>query len=128
MYTHGTHITVAHAMGSTIGINTMILLASCLFLIDKITKIEYTSGEIKTIKYGYTFLNIFLLIFWISLIIAGAIKGQDVVNNTISFKEIMTKINPILIVFSISGIGVFLSILAITIYPIKKSLIFLFNK
>ncbi|MCX6297438.1 MAG: cbb3-type cytochrome c oxidase subunit I [Bacteroidetes bacterium] len=128
MYTHGTHITVAHAMGSTIGINTMILLASCLFLIDKITKIEYTSSEIKTIKYGYTFLNIFLLIFWVSLIIAGTIKGQDVINNQLSFQEIMTKINPILIVFSISGIGVFLSILAITIYPIKKSLIFLFNK
>src|SRR5688572_22392200 len=31
-YTHGTHITVAHAMGATIGINTM-LLFSCIFYI-----------------------------------------------------------------------------------------------
>ena len=29
IYTHGTHVTVAHAMGTTIGINSMILLAAC---------------------------------------------------------------------------------------------------
>jgi len=34
-YTHGTHITVAHAMGATIGINTMLLLASVFYIIKK---------------------------------------------------------------------------------------------
>lgn len=29
LYTHGTHVTVAHAMGTTIGINSMILFAAC---------------------------------------------------------------------------------------------------
>ena len=32
-YTHGTHITVAHAMGTTIGINSMILLASLGYML-----------------------------------------------------------------------------------------------
>lgn len=31
LYTHGTHITVAHAMGTTIGINVMIILASAFY-------------------------------------------------------------------------------------------------
>ena len=31
-FTHGTHITVAHSMGTTIGINTSILLSSMMFL------------------------------------------------------------------------------------------------
>jgi len=32
-FTHGTHITVAHAMGTTIGINTFILFASVFYLL-----------------------------------------------------------------------------------------------
>ncbi len=35
-FTHGTHITVAHSMGTTIGINTTILLASVLFIVNQI--------------------------------------------------------------------------------------------
>ena len=34
-YTHGTHITVAHAMGATIGINTMLLFASVYYIIQQ---------------------------------------------------------------------------------------------
>jgi nitric oxide reductase subunit B len=35
LYTHGTHVTVAHAMGTTIGINSMILMGACsTFLAD----------------------------------------------------------------------------------------------
>ena len=33
LYTHGTHITVAHAMGTTIGINTMIVLGASFYFI-----------------------------------------------------------------------------------------------
>ena len=38
-YTHGTHITVAHAMGSTIGINTLLLLASITLIVDDVRRI-----------------------------------------------------------------------------------------
>src|SRR5690606_33097146 len=34
-FTHGTHITVAHRMGTTIGINTTILLASLSFIAQR---------------------------------------------------------------------------------------------
>jgi nitric oxide reductase subunit B len=33
LFTHGTHITVAHAMGTTIGINTMIIIAAAFYFI-----------------------------------------------------------------------------------------------
>lgn len=35
LFTHGTHVIVAHTMGATIGINTMILLASVFFVIEQ---------------------------------------------------------------------------------------------
>ncbi|HSY75912.1 MAG TPA: cbb3-type cytochrome c oxidase subunit I, partial [Bacteroidia bacterium] len=50
IFTHGTHITVAHAMGTTIGINTMILMASVVFMIMDITKCQFTKGEMRSIK------------------------------------------------------------------------------
>ena len=35
LFTHGTHITVAHSMGTTIGINTLILLSSVTFILEQ---------------------------------------------------------------------------------------------
>ncbi|MBK7181637.1 MAG: cbb3-type cytochrome c oxidase subunit I [Bacteroidetes bacterium] len=128
VYTHGTHITVAHAMGSTIGINTMILLASCLFLIDNYIQSKYSKIELKLIKIGYYAFNISLLIFWSSLIIAGIIKGVGIVKNGKGFQEVMNDIQPVMSVFSISGILLFLSLLMILLPPLKKSIRFLFNK
>ena len=45
LFTHGTHITVAHAMGSTIGINTMILLASIFYVIREELVLEVNSSS-----------------------------------------------------------------------------------
>ena len=45
VYTHGTHIVVAHTMGSTIGINTMILLASVLFITGDVAKHQFTDRQ-----------------------------------------------------------------------------------
>lgn len=71
-YTHGTHITVAHAMGATIGINTLILLASAYFLVITIYQKSVTS---KLFNIGYWLTNISLLVFWISLLGAGIVKS-----------------------------------------------------
>lgn len=71
-YTHGTHITVAHAMGATIGINTLILLASAYFLAITIYQKSVTSKLFNT---GYWLTNISLLVFWISLLGAGIVKS-----------------------------------------------------
>ena len=68
LYTHGTHITVAHAMGTTIGINTMIILAGVFYFI------EPTFNSAKWRIYGsvtFWIVQVTLLLFLISLIGMG---------------------------------------------------------
>ncbi len=68
LYTHGTHITVAHAMGTTIGINTMIILAACFYFIKPlfISKrvLKFNSLIFWVVQYT-------LLLFLISLVAMG---------------------------------------------------------
>ncbi|MBI4930356.1 MAG: cbb3-type cytochrome c oxidase subunit I [Bacteroidetes bacterium] len=120
IYTHGTHVTVAHSMGSSIGINTMILLASAFFLITDVTKNEFTISQKKRISIGFWMFNIFFTIFWIALISAGIEKGILIIDDKLSFQEIMMKINPILIVFAFSGIGILIGLYLI-IVPLLNS-------
>ncbi|MDO8366232.1 MAG: cbb3-type cytochrome c oxidase subunit I [Saprospiraceae bacterium] len=73
LYTHGTHVTVAHAMGTTIGINTMILLAACFeFLIGKNNVLNASN---KWLNGCFWVIQAALFIFWLSLNIAGVKKG-----------------------------------------------------
>lgn len=113
MYTHGTHITVAHAMGTTIGINSMILLGAMGYLLG----IDDTYGRIKRfVQYGFYISQISLIIFWISLIVAGILKGyRSRVLNIDSFQEIMSPVIGALKIFSISGIGVLAGMALISI-------------
>jgi nitric oxide reductase subunit B len=100
-FTHGTHITVAHAMGATIGINTTILLAAgfyILYLEKKLHSFPLTTSLKRTL----TVFNISLLIFWISLIGSGVVKATGAAGN-LSFYEIMQKLRPWFHVFSLSG-------------------------
>jgi len=71
VYTHGTHITVAHAMGTTIGINTSILLATILFVYEDF----FNKYDKKVLKVGFYLFQIGLLVFWFALIFAGIYKG-----------------------------------------------------
>lgn len=127
IYTHGTHITVAHAMGSTIGINTMILLASVFYIIQyeqyKEVKIE------KSVKIGLGILNISLMIFWIALIFAGINKGILQVSNNVmvSFNQIMSSISVYLQVVALSGILLFVGFLLVTIPAIRIIFLKLFS-
>jgi nitric oxide reductase subunit B len=102
-YTHGTHITVAHAMGTTIGINTMILLGSLGYIIG----IEHQSTRTKkTIEKGFWIVQSSLCIFWFCLIAAGAIKGYMTTGLvSTDFQAIMDRVNPFLFVSSIAGLG-----------------------
>lgn len=74
VYTHGTHITVAHTMGATIGINSFLLLAIA-FDILKDTCRNFKPYK-KRFNTGYWIANGSLLLFWISLICAGVIKAK----------------------------------------------------
>lgn len=119
IFTHGTHITVAHAMGSTIGINTMILTASCLFLIQEITAKTFNRFQWKSISIGFWVLNSLLLLFWLSFLAAGFVKGKLVVENQLAFQEIMLRVQPWLSVAAICGTAMLVAFLMIFLPPLK---------
>lgn len=118
-YTHGTHVTVAHAMGTTIGINSMILLASFSYLL----KIDEADSNVKKIiRLWFWASQISLFVFWLCLIIAGIIKGYRSNNLHIStYTELMEPVLPLLKIFSYAGVGVFLGIGAISIMLVGRS-------
>ncbi|MCE9538504.1 MAG: cbb3-type cytochrome c oxidase subunit I, partial [Bacteroidetes bacterium] len=118
VYTHGTHITVAHAMGSAIGINTMILLSSVLFIINDVTKFTFSKIQKNIIRAGFWLTNISLLAFLTFLTIAGAEKGILVIENKLSFYAIMQKISPYLVSFAWSGLGIFIGLIMTTLPPL----------
>jgi nitric oxide reductase subunit B len=101
LFTHGTHITVAHAMGSTIGINSMILLASIFFVIREELPAEQHAKYSVQIQSGFWIANISLAVFFAALILAGIGKG---LSTAASFQEMMFSIRPFLMVFTMSGV------------------------
>ncbi len=122
-FTHGSHITVAHSMGTTIGINTTILLASVIFLLSRIIKKEILQNSSKTIFAGMILFNISLVVFLTSLIIAGIIKGQWMYSEDANIYSIlMEKIMPYLYIFMISGFGLFVS-LTLIVTPLLRLLL-----
>ena len=101
LITHGTHITVAHAMGSTIGINTMILLASIFYVIREQLPQDVHADCTPQIKFGFWTANISLAVFFTALVMAGVGKG---LYDGASFQEMMLSIRPFLVVFTLSGV------------------------
>lgn len=119
VYTHGTHITVAHTMGATIGINSFLLLAIA-FDILKDTCVPI-SKSLKWLNRGFYMANISLFVFWISLIIAGILKAKWQMSEVkIPFSTMMHQIRPYFILFFISGITMFTGFYLI-LYPLLKN-------
>ena len=102
LFTHGTHITVAHAMGSTIGINTMILLASIFFIVREEVPREVHAGCSRQVTAGFWTANVSLAVFFASLVLAGLGRGTY---DGQSFQEMMQLIRPFLLLFAASGVG-----------------------
>lgn len=121
-YTHGTHITVAHAMGTTIGINSMILLASYTYMLD----IDSKKVGVRRILGGcYWLAQYSLMAFWLSLVIAGVIKayGATIMEMT-NFQEIMKPVLPAIKAFSLCGIGLLFSLGVIAVTYIRYAATF----
>ncbi|PWG80341.1 cbb3-type cytochrome c oxidase subunit I [Pararcticibacter amylolyticus] len=101
-YTHGTHITVAHAMGTTIGINTMILLAAVGYILHAD---DMSDRSVRTIKRSLWFANASLWVFWSALVVAGILKGYLIINHPeMSFTDVMQHVTPFILIMAISGI------------------------
>jgi nitric oxide reductase subunit B len=102
LVTHGTHITVAHAMGSTIGINTMILLGSVFYVIREELPQSVHASCNRYLDVGFWTANLALAVFFTALIVAGLGRG---LYEGPAFQDMMQSIRPALIVFAISGIA-----------------------
>jgi nitric oxide reductase subunit B len=118
LFSHGTHITVAHAMGSTIGINTMILMASVFYLMNRAYGFE--GGKLEL--YGLWVSNISLVIFFSSLILAGVVKGVGMIGDGLDFHAAMEHAYPYLVVFAASGVGLAVGFLMV-IWRVVKLLV-----
>lgn len=120
LYMHGTHTVVAHTMGATIGINTMLLLAFAS------ENIGIRKKDEKVMKKGYWVANISLLVFWISLIVAGFLKAYWQFNQLeIAYGEIINNLRPWFYVFFVSGLFLVIGLFMIII-PILRKVLFRF--
>ena len=121
-FTHGSHITVAHSMGTTIGINTPILLASFMFFLSRIRKGAVQNNR-KIISMGMVLFNASLVFFLTSLIIAGVVKGQWMYSEESNAYGVLTaKITPYLRLFLYSGYGIFISLI-LMVAPLLRGLL-----
>lgn len=124
LYMHGTHFITAHAMGTTIGINTMILLAAAFyFLLPE--KEHYQS---RWLKAGFWGVQISLFIFLCALMAMGVIKSSWFFESPQPpFAEMMQRSREWILLFIVSGtalIGSFLILilkLTTSFYKLNKA-------
>jgi nitric oxide reductase subunit B len=114
-YTHGTHITVAHAMGSTIGINTMILFGSVYFIFEK----NFGNVNNRKTKIGFWVTNISLLVFWVTLIISGIVKAVEN-EKGVAFQKMMLKLQPWFKSLNSAGFGILIGVVLLCIPLLTK--------
>ena len=89
-FTHGTHITVAHAMGATIGINTNLLFASLAF---KPNAKDQPSNELRSVSWLLWSMQCLLLCFWTGLLLAGWLR-IDAIRQQLTFAEMGLRLLP----------------------------------
>lgn len=97
---HGTHFITAHAMGTTIGINTMILLAAVFYFLLP----ESENHQSRWLKAGFWGAQISLLIFLIALMGMGITKSLWFFEEPqASFAEMMKRSRVWIVLFIASG-------------------------
>ena len=115
LYTHGTHVTVAHAMGTTIGINTMILLAAVYFVLGHLPQARFVQ-QLRKIRWGYWLANGGLLVFWLALIGAGIGKAWlQVQHPELPHGLLMQQLWPFFAAFLVSGVVILVGIVLMAV-------------
>jgi len=118
LFTHGTHITVAHSMGTTIGINTLILLSSVTYILESANLISIVAK--RKIESSLRFFNIAFLGFWLTLLILGAKKGfWTYCCRKISFGEFQDSLHWMYVLFVFFGIGMAVGLFKIVFELLK---------
>jgi nitric oxide reductase subunit B len=116
-YTHGTHITVAHAMGTTIGINTMLLMASVFYILNKEEEEGVTNSN-RWINTGAIITNAALAVFWLALIISGMVKISSLLKKE-GFAQMMNRSIPWFKLFAFSGAAIMIGLVILIIVTIR---------
>lgn len=112
LYTHGTHITVAHSMGTTIGINSMILFAACFEFLDFERNIR--NGTMRILSIAFWMSQFSLLVFWLSLNMAGVKKAiWQMSEHQSSYSKMMASLVPYFGTFFIAGAFLLMSFSAL---------------
>jgi nitric oxide reductase subunit B len=117
-YTHGTHVTVAHAMGTTIGINSMILFAACFtFIGGRCLPFSRPSGSLT---FNFWLAQAGLFVFWLSLNVAGIKKGIWLMSREQEpFQEMMKGLQPWFILFGVAGVLLLFSLSSLAVSLIR---------
>ncbi|HIP49616.1 MAG TPA: hypothetical protein EYG92_11715 [Lutibacter sp.] len=121
-FTHGTHITVAHTMGTMIGINSMILLAAIGYIIS----VSQPLFQIrKRVIFAYKLLNASLFLFLITFVVAGIARSKWMyANQGASFGEMQTSLHAVYVGMVITGLLVFVGLLILIVEAIQTLVTF----
>ncbi len=126
-YMHGTHITVAHSMGTTIGINTSILFASVSYIISDLLKNNKLNNN-KIVTIGYYAFNGTLLLFLLVLLSSGVFKALWMVEHAnASFGALQEASLPIYITFVFAGSALFAGLFMVIVPMVKYLLNFVYS-
>ncbi len=123
IYTHGTHVTVAHSMGTTIGINTMIIFATAFTFLGPI---DEKRKSIKNIlNFSFWIAQVALLCMFVALDYAGFLRGMwQMSKSQIPFSVMMDQSWMVFAIIGVAGlillICFFVFIYFLFIYLFKK--------
>ncbi|MFQ5690643.1 MAG: cbb3-type cytochrome c oxidase subunit I [Gemmatimonadota bacterium] len=107
---HGTHVVVAHSMGSMIGIDSMILWAALSYMLGDVAGREHRTVRGARVRAAVPWVSVFLLVFLLSYLARGAAAGwvRYVGPSAPDFSPLF-KMFPIVMVAS--GVGLTLTVL-----------------
>ncbi len=119
LFTHGTHITVAHSMGTTIGINTFILLASITYILE--SKASFAAiPAIRMRRWIALFHNSFIG-FWVVLLLMGLKKIYWAqVTPTVLFSQLQDQLYSIHLLFLLFGTGILVGLVGLVYELLQK--------
>ncbi|HAK57040.1 MAG TPA: hypothetical protein DCP38_16405 [Acidobacteria bacterium] len=72
---HGTHVVVAHSMGSMLGIDSMILWAALAYGLEAVLGSQHPVVRGRRVRLAVPLLNVCLLVFLLSYLASGAAAG-----------------------------------------------------
>ncbi len=73
---HGTHVVVAHSMGSMLGINSMILLGAFAYAIRRLKGADHPVVNGPRVRGAVPWVNLFLVVFWLAFLTRGLVASM----------------------------------------------------